>query len=419
VLLGSVAALVLVVALWWFVGGDDSDDDLATAPDTSITTPAPEENPPGTAPPSGSPPEEQPDAGDRVAMLPTGDDELDAVIDAAARYVEDARGMRFREPVLVEVLDDDDFVERLRSEFEDDSVEDLELIQRLYVAVGFLDDDVDLVETFRSLLDAGVAGFFDPETAELVVRGADTSLYTQQTIVHELVHALDHQWFDLDRPELSDAEDESSFGFSAVVEGSAMVVQNAWARDLDEDDRRALRRQEMEAALAMDFDPFAFPIILVQVISAPYEFGENLVAELILDGGTQRLDEALLDPPTTSQQVMHPQKYLDRLEPVAVDPPPADGPVLDEGVFGEFVLWLLLDREVAATEARRAAEGWSGDRYVAWEDGTRTCVRVDVATSTPSDGDALSSALEVWARAQDAADTERVTDDLVRFTSCG
>ena len=74
----------------------------------------------------------------------------------------------------------------------------------------------------------GVVGFYDPETDELVVRGAALTPYVRTTIAHELVHALDDQHLDLDRPEYDEADDEIGFGFSSVVEGNARRVENAY-----------------------------------------------------------------------------------------------------------------------------------------------------------------------------------------------
>src|SRR5919107_208475 len=88
-------------------------------------------------------------------------------------------------------------------------------------------------------------------------------------------------------------------------------------------------------------------------------------------------------PPTTSEQVLDPSTYVDGPEPaVAVPEPAADGPVTDRGVFGAAgVLLTLIDR-LPAADAQRAAGGWGGDRYVTWEAGGRTCVRLAFARGT-------------------------------------
>ena len=94
--------------------------------------------------------------------------------------------------------------------------------------LGLVEPDADLVESMRSLLGVGVVGFYDPETDELVVRGAALTPYVRTTIAHELIHALDDQHLDLDRPEYDEADDEVGFGFSSVVEGNARRIEDAY-----------------------------------------------------------------------------------------------------------------------------------------------------------------------------------------------
>jgi hypothetical protein len=416
-----VLAVVFAVGaglLVWVATDDGGDDAVAT--DVTTTAPPTTDDPTTTdpsTPGTTDPPSTDPSG--TVHMTPTGDDDLDAAIEDAARYVEQERGLLFKEPVLVEALDDDAFVERLRSTFEDEDVDDLEVLGDLLIALGLMDPDTDVVETFRSLLDIGVLGFYDPETKELVVRGSDPTLYTQETIVHELTHALDDQWFDLDRPELDDADDETGFGFSALVEGNARRVEYAWRDELSDEERSDLEAEEMAFALQGqgEINPFDFPLVLVDLIQAPYDLGDPFVQALLDDGGQERLDATFEEPPVTSEQVQQPDKYLDGEGPIAVDPPPADGEVIDQGAIGEYVLELLLDDELPGSEARTASDGWGGDWYVAWHDGDETCLRADFAMDTANDRDELERALGDWADGQDNATVE-THDDLVRLTSC-
>ena len=91
-----------------------------------------------------------------------------------------------------------------------------------------------------ALLEAGVLGFYDPETDELVVRGGDLSPMTRQTIAHELTHALDDQWFDLAKAEYEQSDDEVGFGVAALAEGNARRIDKLYAAQLDDDRSRHL-----------------------------------------------------------------------------------------------------------------------------------------------------------------------------------
>jgi hypothetical protein len=276
----------------------------------------------------------------------------------------------------------------------------------------------------ESLLAIGVLGFYDPETGELVVRGRDPTLYTQQTNVNEMVHALDDQWFELDRPEVDEADDESSFGLAAIAEGNARRIEDQWEADLSDADRTALLQEEM--AFGMQVDPSivaAIPLVLIDLIQAPYDLGEVLVAELLANGGQDRLDAAFAEPPTTSEQVMHPERYLAGEPVIQVDPPEAGGEVIDEGAFGELMIELLLTSELGARDARTVADGWGGDWYVAWTEGGETCLRADFVADTATDLTEMEQGFQAWAESTTVdASVEAVTvdgEDGLRVTSCG
>lgn len=343
--------------------------------------------------------------------------DFDETMAQLVAFVETERGLEFKTPPVVEVLDDDEFSERLLEDFDDD-VEDLELVQDLYRALGLIDAEVDLVETVRSFLDIGVLGVYDPETDELLVRGTQLTPYTQQTVVHELVHALDDQWFDLDRPEMDDAVDESSFGFSALTEGDARHIETIWEESLSAEERDELEAEEMSYAADVDIDIFSIPSIVLDLFTAPYKLGQPFVEAIRIDGGLDAIDAAFESPPLTSEQVIDPFRYLDGEEAIEVEPPEAEGEVIDEGAFGQLVLVLMLANSLSPEESRDAASGWGGDWYVAWSDGDETCVRVDFASDSSGDREQLSDALSAWAGDQSDADVEP-NGELTRLTSCG
>jgi hypothetical protein len=341
--------------------------------------------------------------------------DLGEVVEDLAGFVEEARGLRFREEVEVELLDAPAFRQRLLDDALAD-LEELDDVAALLRALGLLEGDVDLAEVVPSLLGDSVLGFYDPATDELVVRGGEPTLLVRSTIVHELVHALDDQHFDLDRPELDDADDESAFGFLALVEGNAVRVERAWTAALPDEDRRRLRAEER--ALLGDLDPDAFPVVLVQLIGLPYVLGPDLVDAILVEGGQPALDAAYADPPTTSAQVLDPARHLAGEGAVPVAAPPAEGEVLDEGPFGAVLLLLTLEPHLGGRPAAEAAAAWAGDRYVMWEEDGRHCVRTSIVATGPGAARRLTDALDRWAEAHGDASV-RAGDGQVTFTACG
>ena len=312
-------------------------------------------------------------------------------------FVASARGLPFLEPVDVAVLDDAAF-RRALSGGEPLEELDVDVETGVLRALGLVDEGDDLGPAGE--LDAAtVAGFYDTETRELVVRGARLTPFVRQVLVHELVHALDDQHFDLE-PDVVD--DEAALAFEALVEGNAVRIEARYLESLPPGERRQAAAEE-EATFgggggggdgggSVD----ALPEVFLHVGAFPYAEGPELVAALLAAGGQARLDDAFRSPPTSSAEVLHPDRFLGGRGRARVPPVVADGRLVDEGGGGELGLRVILAQSRPREQARRAAAGWAGDRYVAWQTGKRTCVRTAVVLDSAAEAGELVAALRQW-----------------------
>ena len=388
VLVAAILAAVLLIlagvgALAFRRTRDDSSSGPTTTQPTTTTTTDPTATTTGGAPTTTIPPNAL------TALLP----ELQA-------FVEQERGLKFKTAVEFKLLADADFRKRLQElQDEERDPEEIADTKDVLVALGLLDKSVDLQATIDKLLGGAVAGFYDPETDELVVRGNDATISVQSTMVHELVHALQDQHFNLDRDELEDRDDEQSQAFSGLVEGDATHIEEKWLATRSSAERRRAREEEN----AQVSDLRDVPEVLLTLLTFPYATGPNLVDAVRANGGQRRLDEAFTAPPTTSEQLIHPEKFLRNEGGVKVEPPAAEGEVFDEGVLGELGLLLMLAEEIDGTTARRAAAGWGGDWYVAWHKGEQSCVRTDIVMDSEQEASELSEALALWASRRQGA----------------
>lgn len=343
---------------------------------------------------------------------------LDQLITQLEGFVAQTRGLPFSKPVPVTLLGSADFQRRLaaaNAEGEDPAA--ATKAEKVLRALGLLDRGVSLDKEEKGLLSDAVAGFYDPKHKDLVVRGADsTSPYVRVVLAHELTHADQDQHFGLDRPALDKRDDEASQAFTALLEGDAVRIQQTYLNSLPAKDR--VRAQQEESSQASGINPNVPPVLL-DTLSFPYTFGVEFVKAVVKAGGQARLDAAFVNPPTTSEQILHPQLFLRGQGAMPVADPAADGKAIDHGVVGEFGLLLMfLDskRPLAQSVAGQAAAGWGGDRYVAWDSGDKTCLRANFVMDTPADTDQLVSALKDWASRQPAA-TVSGTSPIV-MTAC-
>lgn len=414
--IGTGLMVGLFALLLWSLAADNTP--LLTADAPAETEPSGSTN--RTESGTESAPGTEPDAGSGAAEDPAPS-EFDDRIAELSEFVAQERELEFKEPVEVVVLADEPFVERynaLGAENAEEYAEDFENFSGIFQALGLLPSGVTYLEASEAFGAGGVLGYYNPETGELVVRGGEVNVLLETIIVHELTHALDDQWFDLDRPEYDDRTDEVGFGFRAVVEGNARRVENAFKDTLSLAEQADLSQQELElsTSLSLDFSKLSLEFLRLQI--APYNLGEVLIDELLDEGDEQAVNEALEDPPVTSEQVSDPGKYLD-LDPLEeVAAPPADGEVIEEGVFGQVILQIMLEESIG-DRTSRLLEGWEGDWFVAWNDGDSTCLRVDILLEDTGDVDELVDALQRIAddRLGDAS-ASRTDDDLARLTAC-
>jgi hypothetical protein len=384
---------------------------LALRDDNDGSTTASDSTSPGatTAPGTGG------GQGATTTTAPSND--LDSAVNAAMAFVEKTRGHKFVTRPPVEALSDSDFVARYNALLDDEVAKDPTGVAAqtvIYRALGIIDPNADLIEVMRSFGAEGVLGYYDPEHNELVVRAGAITPYARITLVHELTHALDDQLFELNRPQYDDAKDEVGFGLSSVAEGNARRVENAYRASLSSNERRDADREEARYASGLSYDKFTKSFLLLQL--APYEYGEAFVRALVASGGEGAVDSALQDPPHTSEQVIDPDKYLSKEPRVELAAPPADGAVVESGVVGEAAIDALLSDSIDGSTATRAAEGWGGDWFVAWKDGSRSCVRATFVMETPNDQRELSNAFKTWASAHKATVSDGANDTTV--TSC-
>ncbi len=200
-------------------------------------------------------------------------------------------------------------------------------------------------------------------------------------MVHELTHAWDDQHHELARPELDD-DDESASGFLQLVEGSAVLVEQAWRQTLTDDERAELERLELGAVAPEDLAVLLqIPSFILQTQISPYVDGAAFVSSVYDEGGIAAVEALFADPPVTTEQVLRPEAYTAREQPIEVPvpalPDDAVGDPVDEGTIGALALGLWLGTD--------AGDGWGGDAYRTWRTEDGVCTAVDLVGDTDDD----------------------------------
>ncbi|MEM3898128.1 MAG: hypothetical protein QXO04_05925, partial [Nitrososphaerota archaeon] len=268
-----------------------------------------------------------------------------ALLQHVKEWVESRRGLRFKEDVRIVVLTREWVMEHwgmgglnatqvmieeivLKSLFvvpEDFNLTDFKVRASGHMIAGAADHTIYAVKEF-----------FDP--SDKATSGA--------ILAHELMHILQGEHFSIPR---SSSMDEGN-ALMALIEGEAGLIGSQYLIEHGGGPRGPLS----ESAL----NPFEALWLF------PYIYGEPFVRYFYERGGWSMIDFLHLDPPRSTAQILHPEKYLEGWSPIPVDPPPHPGDgwrLLHQDTMGEFFIRQVLRAHLDGLSANKSAEGWRGD----------------------------------------------------------
>ncbi len=284
------------------------------------------------------------------------------------------RGLDFRHPVAYDILDRGGIQKVLRRKIDEQFSEaEFQAMEKGYVAMGLLPAGYPLKERYIELLGEQVAAFYDQDTHRLFMY-RDAALENGQNrmiLSHELTHALQDQHFGLDKLPLTlKTNDDRGLAASALIEGDATLeMQLFLAQDLSLEGIG----QSVGQAFTQDMKQLlAAPRILRETLLFPYTEGLRFCMAVRGNrSGFETVSALYSRLPSSSAQILHPEKYFAREEPIVVQWPDlavrGEKPLFDN-VMGEFGTGVLLT-DWAGKAAAEAAQGWRGDRYLVFRDG--------------------------------------------------
>lgn len=148
------------------------------------------------------------------------------------------------------------------------------------------------------------------------------------------------------------------------------------------------------------------PRLFVRVSDFPWRRGGIFMETLRQNGGMGALDKVLASPPVSTEQVLHPEKYVADERPVAIDALALDTFLATRGftrvwrtTLGELGSAVVLETH-AKESASASAAGWGGDTLTYYEDGDkRPLVAWATAWDTESDAKEFQTACAKLAKA--------------------
>jgi hypothetical protein len=249
---------------------------------------------------------------------------------------------------------------------------------RVLAALGFIDPGYDITEPTANEIVDFIGGLYVPEEKKINVIGTGFYGIEKYIYAHEYTHALQDQHFDLSSlgtyPECTKPE-QTCLAIRALVEGEADYVQNLWLEQFPPEFELndILRFNPPSRLFQQDAQPP--PPYFGMESMFPYLLGHDFVDYLYKQGGWEAVNQAYRNLPTTTEQILHPEKYTSGEGMVAVNDPSLSETLgspwrlLKKDALGEWESFLLLaygsdpNAQLFDDTASTAAEGWEGDSF--------------------------------------------------------
>jgi hypothetical protein len=325
------------------------------------------------------------------------------------REVADIGGVSFRRAVPLEFLDRRGLAAYLKEVLDAEYPEDRARADaRTLVAFGLLEPGTDLRSLRARLLEQNVAGFYDdrPGKKRLYAVSGERRLTpaNQLILAHELRHALQDQYLDV-HGMLDDSVgdfDDRRLALLSLLEGDAtLLMQRFLLRRLPGGEQAA----EL-GGLPLPAPPVeGAPPVLRDQLVLPYTAGLDFIQAVWQRGGWAAVRSAWDHPPVSTEQVLHPSKYLagETPRPESVGYAPWRGRVINEGVLGEMLARTLLGDDGEGD----GAAGWGGDAFRVWDLSGKTLLVWRAVWDTPPDGSAFARGLRTRLAASRGASGRR------------
>jgi len=319
--------------------------------------------------------------------------ELFRSVDEILNFASSDTKLPIEHPVKRKLISRDEVTRYLQKKFdEDESTKRMERTEIVLKKFGLLDRDFHLRPFLVSLLTEQIAGFYDNKTKTVNLLDWIPPEQQKPVLAHELTHALQDQTVDLtkwsDVTVMGTARnvqednrrlqmDEAGTARDAVAEGQAMAVFVDYTlrpsgKTLADAPDLAGRLNDLVADSSGSPVMARAPLLLQQSLLFPYSAGLSFEQAILVKQGTKAaFADVLMNPPSSSFEIMNPKAYMAHV-PVPVLRLPDIHPLLDAeytpydvGVMGELDVRILTELFGGRQIAAALAPAWSGGIYYA------------------------------------------------------
>ncbi len=231
------------------------------------------------------------------------DAEMDAFVGRSMARVEYIRGLEFDSEVPVEII--------ARSEYRNGSSEVPTPAEddfaawnnQVWEALFIAGEDTNVQQALSDTQSSSVVGFYAPADDEIkiITESPEEPVLRNATLVHELVHAIQDQRFDLTEERYRGTTQDGDLAIDGLVEGDANYVEDQYVERCTSGEWECVPTPEQSGSS----DGPAPNLGILLTVFQPYSDGPVYVSSLRDEGGWDAVNDAFDSPPASTEQIIH------------------------------------------------------------------------------------------------------------------
>ncbi len=311
--------------------------------------------------------------------------EVEKLTGEIIKQVSELRGLKLLTPIKSGAKSRAEIEQMVVKNFEEEyTPAELDAEFKTLVAFGLVRKDFKYREFLIKLLTEQIAGFYDPKKKEFHLADWNPLELQKPVMAHELTHALQDQHFDLQRfDKWPDGDGDREMAIHALIEGDATALMIDYlmkplGQSVTKIPKNLLEQMNSETGGPGMEVINAAPNAIRESLTFPYLNGLGFAYDLLKVQGWDGVSKAYKTLPQSTEQILHPAKYLTNELPVKIELADISATLgagwkhINYDVNGEFGYYLLLAEYLDKTVARKAAEGWGGDQFTVYENAAKT-----------------------------------------------
>ena len=247
--------------------------------------------------------------------------------------------------------------------------------QLLYETLGLMGSSVSLYDILLTFSTEGTFGWFDLEDERqyVVLDSEELTLTHERSYVNEYVNHLQAVNFDIRaKYNATEGNDDARLALLGLLEGDAGISEYIYTSEHFTPDEQESSILQPNATFreALNMAPY----IAIRTFVFPFAEGLDFAVQLFqAAGGWGAINQALENPPASTEQVLHLDKYAAGEMPIEIEMPDVGWVLGDEwshvrtGVLGELFIMAWLETDFSPQATSIAAAGWGGDAYSLFE----------------------------------------------------